>query len=136
VRNEPISHIHIRNCIVERVGAGGVIAGGRCGSPQGATYAYSAMFMVVVKAGVLLPSSPEHHTVGRQYPGNSEAMQTAAETGRATRSDGDDGRAGPGYPVAGYESEHISPWASRLNSNVQPWIVLDGEGLGRETSDK
>jgi hypothetical protein len=92
------------------------------------------MFMVVVKAGVLLPSSSEHHTVGRQYPGNSEAMQTAAETRRAARSD--DGRGGPGYPVGGYESEHIGPWASRLNSNAQPWIVLDAAGLGRETGDK
>jgi hypothetical protein len=30
---------------------------------ESATYAYSAMFMVFFRCGLLLPSSPEHHTV-------------------------------------------------------------------------
>jgi hypothetical protein len=56
----------------------------------------------------------------RQDPSSGEAMQTASGTGRATRSD--DGRAGPGYPVERYESEHIGPWGQ---SSQQQCATVD-----------
>jgi hypothetical protein len=110
--------------------------GGRCGAAQGATYAYSAMFMALalVKTGVLPPSLPEHHSL--QNPSGGAAIQVAGAGRWAARSD--DGRAGPGYPVGRYESGHIEPAARRLNSNAQPWIVFGGgwdERQRRVTSD-
>jgi hypothetical protein len=68
--------------------------------PHGvATYAYSAMFIVLVRCGLLLLSSPEHHTadtvqqwraISRQMRGRGEGVQgrDAVEQGRGILSGG------------------------------------------------
>jgi hypothetical protein len=76
--------------------------GGRCGSPQGATYAYSAMFMALalVKAGgrCLLYQSITQLAVSQQ----TQTVGDGPEGGKERRWS-----RGPGYPVGRYESGHI-----------------------------
>jgi hypothetical protein len=79
VRYEPVCNMDVSGRALWTVWMQQCHRGGRCGSAQGATYAYSDMFMalVLVKAGVLVPSLPEHHS--RQNPSGGAAVQTVGD---------------------------------------------------------
>jgi hypothetical protein len=95
-----------------------------------ATYAYSAMFMVLVRCGLLLPSSPEHYTadtVQQWRAVGGVARSGATKEGRC--------RAGAGIScrAAVYGSAHIGVSSGRKRQRVG---AVGGQVLGVGTESK